>query len=78
MERAFTEIGEGMKESLLNLIPNSVKSFVLDTESSYKNLLKEIKEEPKPFIQKVYVIEVPEMLENSHFDAVVNTVNKEF
>lgn len=66
-----------MKEQLFSLFPNSIRT-VLDNEASYKNLLQDIKQAPKPFIQQVYIVEVPEILESIHFDAVVNTVNKEF
>lgn len=70
VERAFNEVGEGLKDQLFSLFPNSIRT-VLDSESSYKNLMSEIKQAPKPFIQQVYVIEVPEIYENNLFDAVV-------
>ena len=65
-----------MVESLLSLFPNSIWAKI-DSEDSYKNLLSTIKDTPKPFIQQVYVVEIPEEIEPENFDAMVSNIDKE-
>jgi len=36
---------------------------MVNTKDSYKNLLSQIQDAPKPFIQQVYIVETPEDLE---------------
>ncbi len=77
VERSFPQIGDGIVESLMSLFPNSIRT-IIDSDSSYNNLLSNIKDAPKPFIQQVYIVEIPEDFESKYFDSMVSNIDEEF
>lgn len=77
VERSFPQIGDGIVESLMSLFPNSIRTTI-DSDSSYNNLLSNIKDAPKPFIQQVYIVEIPEDFETKYFDSMVSNIDEQF
>lgn len=53
LERSYPDISEGVAQAISEVFPESVKVWI-DTEDSFKNLLQEIKNAPKPFVGKLY------------------------
>jgi len=58
LERSFPDVGEGVAQAITEAFPESVSVWI-DSEESFKNLIKDIQSSPKPFIGKVYQIEFP-------------------
>ena len=50
----------------------------MDSEASFNNLLEAISAEPKPFINKVFVVVVPTLKDERYFDLVVGKVEQAF
>lgn len=77
LERSYPDVSEGIAEAITAAFPQTV-SVRIDNEDSFKKLIKEIQEAPKPFINKVYQIEFPaEITQESHFDLMVNEIETE-
>lgn len=78
LERSFPDVGEGVAQAITEAFPESVSVWI-DSEESFKNLIKDIQSAPKPFIGKVYQIEFPtEITQENHIDLMINEIEAAF
>ena len=78
LERSFPDVGEGVAQAITEAFPESVSVWI-DSEESFKNLIKDIQSAPKPFIGKVYQIEFPaEITQENHIGLMINEIEAAF
>ena len=75
-QRSFLDLDRGVVKALSESF--DTQTFTLDSEDSFKSVKEAIAAEEKPFISKVYIVVIPSVTEERHFDSAIATLEREF
>ncbi len=76
-ERAYTKISSDISTAVSSAF-GTVKTFVIENEEDFEKLVQAIKEEAKPFIGKIFEIQLPEFENEEDFNILLARIEALF